>query len=164
MPRRRTRNDWRATHELHRRAVGIVSRGGAPDTIANEIHDIYLRHGHIPGPAAAAIPRCPDHPGTALQNGRCPICQRSTQQIGRPALRNDVRITSEIHRAVVDVIRAGGNVDTIAADIHTTYRRAGWKPYSPAGLNVSRCRIHTGTALQNGRCPICGWNPNGPES
>jgi len=164
MPRRRTRNDWRVSNELHRRVVGVVSRGGVPDTITNEIHDIYLRYGHIPGPAAAEILRCPDHPSTALENGRCPICQRSTREIGRPAIRNDVRVSREIHRAVVAAITGGGNVDTIFKSIDDTYRRSGWASFGPAGLNVSRCRIHTGTALQNGACPICRWNPNGPEN
>lgn len=167
MPRRRTRNDWKATHELHRRTVGVASRGGDPDTIANEIHDIYLRHGAFPAPVPAATPRCQIHYMTALENGRCPIptCGWSPKEPGAgPAVRNDVRINPELHRAVVAAIRRGGDVDTIATSIHTIYRRNGWRPHGPAGLNVSRCRYHPGMHLKNGRCPACGWNPNGPEN
>jgi len=167
MPRRRTRNDWKASHELHRRVVGIASRGGAPDAVANEIHDIYLRHGAFAAPAPASIPRCQIHYMTALENGVCPIptCGWSPKEPGAgAAVRNDVRINPELHRKVVAVIRRGGDVDAIATSIHTIYHRNGWKAHAPAGLNVSRCRFHPGTHLQNGRCPSCGWNPNGPEN
>lgn len=165
MPRRRTRNDWRATHELHRRVIGVVSRGGNPDTIANEIHDLYLRHGAFPAPTAPGTPRCRTHFMTALENGRCPTCQWSPKEPGAgPAVRNDVRINPELHRAVVAAITRGGDVDAIATTIHDVYRRNGWKATAPAGLTVSKCRIHKGTALQNSRCPTCGWNPNGPEN
>ena len=167
MPRRRTRNDWRVAHELHRRIVGVVSRGGDPHAIANETHDIYLRHGQFAAPAPASIPRCQTHYMTALQNGRCPqpACGWSPKEPGAgAAVRNDDQIHPELRRGVVDAIRRGGDVDAIATSIHNIYRRNGWKPHAPAGLNVTRCRIHTGTALQNGRCPSCGWNPNGPEN
>lgn len=78
--------------------------------------------------------------------------------------RNDWRASHEIHRAVVGRVSRGGDVDDIAKDIHEIYVRYGWKAPVPAGLDVSKCRFHTSTALQNRRCPICGWNPYGTET
>ena len=78
MPRRSTRADWRVSHEIHEAVIGILSRPGDLDAKANEIHDAYLRAGwKAPGPTGLAVSRCRDHPGTALENNRCPICQWS---------------------------------------------------------------------------------------
>jgi hypothetical protein len=161
MTRRRARNDWRVVHELHRRVLGVVSRGGSSDTIANEIHGLYLRHGSLPSPAGVEIPRCPDHPGTAMESGRCPIptCQRTIQDTPRAAARNDHRVTRELHHAVAAAVSRGSNLDDIATNVHTVYRRNGWKACAPAGISVSRCRVHYMTALKNNRCPTCGWSP-----
>lgn len=82
----------------------------------------------------------------------------------RRRTRNDWRASHDIHRAVMGRVSRGGSVDDIANDIHDIYLRYGWKPTVPAGLNVSRCRVHTSVSLQNSRCPICGWNPNGSET
>lgn len=102
---------------------------------------------------------------TELQNSRCPTCQWSPKEPGAgPAVRNDVRINRELHHDVLAAIRRGSNVDTIATSIHDVYRRNGWKAHAPAGLTISKCRTHTSTALKNGRCPTCGWNPNGTEN
>lgn len=75
MPRRRTRNDWRANHEVHRAVVGRVSRGGDVDDIAKDIHEIYLRYGWTaPVPTGLGVTKCRIHKSTDLKNGRCPIC------------------------------------------------------------------------------------------
>lgn len=69
----------------------------------------------------------------------------------------------EIHRVIVAIIRRGGDVDTMARDIVTAIKGRGWKEPGPTGLGVSRCKYHRMTALQNGRCPTCGWNPYGND-
>ena len=164
MPPRRTRNDWRAAHEIHRAVVGIVSRGGDVDTIAREVHACYVRRSwKTPPVAPLAIPRCqaPDDPhrGTALENGRCPICGwRPPPSYFRPPSIEETA-TREVHRAIVGIVSRGGNLDTIAYEIQTAYTRRGWKAPGPAGLLVSRCRTHQCTALENARCPTCGWSP-----
>jgi hypothetical protein len=77
----------------------------------------------------------------------------------RRRTRADWRVTHEIHERIIGILSRPGELDDKANEIHDAYLRAGWKPPGPTGLNVSRCRIHTATALQNGRCPTCGWSP-----
>jgi hypothetical protein len=55
--------------------IGILSRPGSLDAMADEICAVFARSGK---PAVEAVPKCqaPDdpHSGTALVGGRCPIC------------------------------------------------------------------------------------------
>lgn len=83
----------------------------------------------------------------------------------RRRARNDWRAGHEIHRGVVGIVSRGGNLDAIAREVHACYLRRGWKAPSVAPAPIARCRNpdgpHLGTALENDRCPTCGWRPPG---
>lgn len=75
MPHRPTRTKHTRA-EARQAVIGILSRPGEIDAMADEICDVFA---HVDKTTAAEPPvRCqnPDgpHPGTALENRRCPIC------------------------------------------------------------------------------------------
>lgn len=66
----------RTAAEARQAVIGILSRPGSVDAMADEICDVFAR---VAKPAAAeAVRRCqrPEdpHSGTALVGGMCPIC------------------------------------------------------------------------------------------
>lgn len=72
-------SSWKARHDLHRAFIGILSRPGDLDDQATELVEAVVRHNwQPPGPVGLAVSRCQNpagpHPGTALENRRCPTC------------------------------------------------------------------------------------------
>lgn len=60
----------------------------------------------------------------------------------------------DVKRIVADIITRGGEPEYVALDIHAVY--AGRYELTPRQTAGQKCPTHTGTALANGICPICG--------
>lgn len=61
----------------------------------------------------------------------------------------------DLDRAIEAILRRGGDPAVQKLEIWAAY--TGRYELRERQAPGQRCGVHTGTALQNGRCPICGW-------